>query len=102
MYFFKKICGASHNCFNFIYIYKIKIRNSEIYLPEVSVSSTMGYSESEMKAEGEGQCAEVGGNCEGQMQTVSICYSCLFATLLAMCLVLWPHQGVANPAMKTY
>ena len=35
------------------------------------------YSESEMKAEGEGQCAEGGGNCEGQqclgrMQTVSI------------------------------
>ena len=26
----------------YIYIYKIEIRNSEIYLPEVSVSSIMG------------------------------------------------------------
>ena len=39
--FLQKIRGASHNFFNFIYIYKIEIRNSEIYLPEVSVSSTM-------------------------------------------------------------
>ena len=28
--------------FLYIYIYKFEIRNSEIYLPEVSVSSTMG------------------------------------------------------------
>ena len=32
------------------------------------------YSESEMKAEGEGQCAEGRGNCEGQ------CQQCLVAT----------------------
>ena len=62
------------------------------------------YSESEMKAEGEGQCAEGGGNCEGQqclgqMQTV---YSLLMPQDFSMCLVLWPHQGVANPAMKVY
>ena len=62
------------------------------------------YSESEMKAEGEGQCAEGGGNCEGQqclgrMQTVSIRYSCHDTFL---CALLWPHQGVANPAMKAY
>ena len=40
--FLQKIRGASRNFFYFyIYIYKIEIRNSEIYLPEVSVSSTM-------------------------------------------------------------
>ena len=41
--FLQKIRGASHNFFSFIYIYiyKIEIRNSKIYLPKVSVSSTM-------------------------------------------------------------
>ena len=39
--FLQKICAASRNFLNFIYIYKIEIRNSEIYLSEVSVSSTM-------------------------------------------------------------
>ena len=48
------------------------------------------YSESEMKAEGEGQCAEVGGNCEGQqclgrMPTVSIRYSCHDTFLCDLC-----------------
>ena len=48
------------------------------------------YSESEMKAEGKGQCAEGGGNCEGQqclgrMQTVSIRYSCHDTFLCALC-----------------
>ena len=46
--FLQKICGASHNFFNFIYIYKIEIRNSEIYLPELSVSSIMNVLQSEM------------------------------------------------------
>ena len=31
-----------HVIFLILYIYKIEIRNSKIYLPEVSVSSTMG------------------------------------------------------------
>ena len=33
------------------------------------------YSESEMKAEGEGQCAEGGGNCEGQGADANSVYS---------------------------
>ena len=40
--FLEKIHGVSRNFFNYIYIYIIEIMNSEIYLPEVSVSSTMG------------------------------------------------------------
>ena len=39
-YFFKKYAGR-HVIFLILYIYKIEIRNSEIYLPEASVSSTM-------------------------------------------------------------
>ena len=39
--FLQKISGASHIFLNSKYIYKIEIRNSKIYLPEVSVSSTM-------------------------------------------------------------
>ena len=43
--FLQKIRGASRNflkcIYIYIYIYIIEIRNSEIYLPEVSVSSTM-------------------------------------------------------------
>ena len=40
-YFFKKF-GLSHNFILFyIHMYKIEIRNSETYLPEVSVSSIM-------------------------------------------------------------
>ena len=39
--FLQKIRGSSRNFFNFIYIYKIEIRNSKTYLHEVSVSSTM-------------------------------------------------------------
>ena len=43
--FLQKIRRASRNFFNFIYIYIyiFEIRNSEIYLPEVSVSSTMDF-----------------------------------------------------------
>ena len=29
-------------------------------------------------------------------------YSLLMPRYFSMCLVLWPHQGVANPAMKAY
>ena len=43
--FLQKIRGSSGNFFMFIYIYKIEIRNSETYLPEVSVSSTMALEE---------------------------------------------------------
>ena len=40
--FLQKIRGSSRNFLKlYIYIYKIEIRNSETYLPEVSVSSTM-------------------------------------------------------------
>ena len=37
--FLQKIHGSSSIFLNFIYIYKIEIRNSETYLPEVSVYS---------------------------------------------------------------
>ena len=40
--FLQKLCRLSHNYSNFIYIYKIEIRNRETYSPEVSVSSTIG------------------------------------------------------------
>ena len=39
-YFFEKYVGR-HEIFKILYIYKIEIRNSETYLPEASVSSTM-------------------------------------------------------------
>ena len=47
--FLQKIRQMSCNSSNFIYIYifKIEIRNTEMYLPEVSVSSTMGNSADE-------------------------------------------------------
>ena len=37
----------SRNYSNFIHIFKIEIRNREMYLPEVSVSSTMARGDAE-------------------------------------------------------